>query len=147
MTLFASGSALFPGAPAQPEGDDLHSVAEQADPTHLSAVTAAQDIVIAGVAAFEERMAVRRLDPAVVALRQHISGAVEKEMMRLRAKYSSEVAAEMELALHRVTQSLLHTPTLRAKAMAIRRSDSSANDPSMMTAPSRTPTCQRRLSV
>jgi len=74
--------------------------------------------VIAGVAAFEERMAVRRLDPAVVALRQHISGAVEKEMSRLRAKYSSEIAAEMELALHRVTQSLLHTPTLRAKELA-----------------------------
>jgi glutamyl-tRNA reductase len=97
---------------------DLHSVAAQSDPTHLSAVTAAQDIVIAGVAAFEERMAVRRLDPAVVALRQHISGAVEKEMARLRTKYSSEVAAEMELAMHRVTQSLLHTPTLRAKELA-----------------------------
>jgi len=97
---------------------DLNTVAEQADTAHLSAVTAAQDIVIAGVAAFEERMAVRRLDPAVVALRQHISGAVEKEMTRLRAKYPSDVAAEVELALHRVTQSLLHTPTLRAKELA-----------------------------
>jgi glutamyl-tRNA reductase len=97
---------------------DLNTVAEQADPTHLSAVTAAQDIVIAGVAAFEERMAVRKLDPAVVALRQHISGAVEKEMVRLRAKYPDDIAAEVELALHRVTQSLLHTPTLRAKELA-----------------------------
>lgn len=97
---------------------DLNTVSEQADPAHLSAVTAAQDIVIAGVAAFEERMAVRKLDPAVVALRQHISGAVEKEMVRLRAKYPDDVAAEVELALHRVTQSLLHTPTLRAKELA-----------------------------
>ena len=97
---------------------DLNTVAEQADPAHLSAVTAAQDIVIAGVAAFEERMAVRKLDPAVVALRQHISGAVEKEMVRLRAKYPDDVAAEVELALHRVTQSLLHTPTLRARELA-----------------------------
>jgi len=97
---------------------DLNTVSEQAGPAHLSAVTAAQDIVIAGVAAFEERMAVRRMDPAVVALRQHISGAVEKEMVRLRAKYPSDVAAEVELALHRVTQSLLHTPTLRAKEVA-----------------------------
>ena len=97
---------------------DLLSVAEQADPGHLSAVTAAQDIVIAGVAAFEERLAVRRMDPAVVALRQHISGAVEKEMVRLRAKYPTDVAADVELALHRVTQSLLHTPTLRAKELA-----------------------------
>ncbi len=97
---------------------DLHTVAEQADPAHLSAVRAAQDIVIAGVAAFEERLAIRRMDPAVVALRQHISGAVEKEMVRLRAKYPSDVAADVELALHRVTQSLLHTPTLRAKELA-----------------------------
>jgi glutamyl-tRNA reductase len=63
-------------------------------------------------------MAARRLDPAVVALRQHISGAVEKEMTRLRAKYPSDIAADVELALHRVTQSLLHTPTLRAKELA-----------------------------
>ena len=97
---------------------DLHTVAEQADPAHLSAVTAAQDLVIAGVAAFEERLAIRRMDPAVVALRQHISGAVEKEMVRLRAKYPQDVAADVELALHRVTQSLLHTPTLRAKELA-----------------------------
>jgi glutamyl-tRNA reductase len=97
---------------------DLNTVAEQAGPGHVAAVTAAQDIVIDGVAAFEDRMVVRKLDPAVVALRQHISGAVEKEMARLRAKYPSDVAAEVELALHRVTQSLLHTPTLRAKELA-----------------------------
>ncbi len=97
---------------------DLHTVAEQADPSHVSAVTAAQDLVIAGVAAFEERLAIRRMDPAVVALRQHISGAVEKEMVRLRAKYPTDVVADVELALHRVTQSLLHTPTLRAKELA-----------------------------
>ncbi|MET0965895.1 MAG: glutamyl-tRNA reductase [Nakamurella sp.] len=97
---------------------DLYTVSEQVDPAHFSAVTAAQDIVIAGVAAFEDKMAVRQLDPAVVALRQHISGAVDKEMIRLRAKYPSEIAADVELALHRVTQQLLHTPTLRAKELA-----------------------------
>lgn len=97
---------------------DLNTVAELADPTHISAVTAAQDIVIAGVAAFEERLAIRRMDPAVIALRQHISGAVEKEMVRLRAKYPTDIAADVELALHRVTQSLLHTPTLRAQELA-----------------------------
>ncbi len=97
---------------------DLHTVAAGVDPAHLLAVTAAQDIVIAGVAAFEDRMAVRRLDPAIVALRQHISGAVDKEMVRLRAKYPDEVAADVERALHRVTQSLLHTPTMRAGELA-----------------------------
>lgn len=97
---------------------DLHSVQGSVDPGHLEAVVAAQDIVIAGVAAFEERMAIRRLDPAVVALRQHVSGTVEKELDRLRAKYPADVAADMERALHRVTQALLHTPTLRAQELA-----------------------------
>lgn len=97
---------------------DLHSVQGSVDPAHLEAVVAAQDVVIAGVAAFEERMAIRRLDPAVVALRQHVSGTVEKELDRLRAKYPADVAADMERALHRVTQALLHTPTLRAQELA-----------------------------
>ncbi len=97
---------------------DLNTVAQGAAPEHREAITAAQDIVIAAVARFEEDQASRALDPAVVALRQHISVAVEKEMVRLRAKYDSDVAAEVELALHRVTQSLLHTPMLRAKELA-----------------------------
>jgi len=97
---------------------DLHTVAEQAAPEHREAIAAAQDLVIAAVARFEDDQAVRTLDPAVTALRRHVSLAVEKEMVRLRAKYDSDVAAEVELAMHRVTQSLLHTPTLRARELA-----------------------------
>ncbi len=97
---------------------DLNTVSEQVDPAHLAAVGAAHDIVIAGVSDFEDRMAVRKLDPAIVALRQHVSVAVEKEMARLRAKYPAEIAADIELTLHRLTQSLLHTPTMRAGELA-----------------------------
>ncbi len=97
---------------------DLHTVAEGVTPEHREAIGAAQDVVIAAVAKFEDDQAIRTLDPAVVALRQHVSLAVEKEMVRLRAKYDSDVAAEVELSMHRVTQSLLHTPTLRAKELA-----------------------------
>ena len=97
---------------------DLHTVAEGAAPEHREAIAAAQDVVIAAVAKFEDDQAIRTLDPAVVALRQHVSVAVEKELARLRVKYDSEVAADVELAMHRVTQSLLHTPTLRARELA-----------------------------
>ncbi len=97
---------------------DLNTVSDQVDPSHVAAVGSAHDIVIAGVAAFEDRMAVRRLDPAIVALRKHVSVAVDREMSRLRAKYPADVAADVELALHRVTQSLLHTPTMRAGELA-----------------------------
>ena len=62
------------------------------------------------VSDFEDQLAQRRIDPAVVALRQHISAAVEKEVARLRAKYPADVAGDVELALHRVTQSLAAHP-------------------------------------
>ncbi|MET3803885.1 glutamyl-tRNA reductase [Nakamurella sp. UYEF19] len=97
---------------------DLRTVSHAAAPEHREAISAAQDVVIAAVARFEDDQAIRTLDPAVVALRQHVSVAVEKEMTRLRAKYDNDVAAEVELAMHRVTQSLLHTPTLRARELA-----------------------------
>jgi glutamyl-tRNA reductase len=97
---------------------DLHTVADEVPAEHREAIVAAQDIVIDAVAKFEEDQAIRTLDPAVVALRRHVSGTVQKEMDRLRSKYPADIAADVELALHRVTQSLLHTPTLRAKELA-----------------------------
>ncbi len=110
----SAGVRALPGARVV----DLNTVAQGAAPEHREAIVAAQDVVIAAVAKFEDDQAIRSLDPAVVALRQHVLLAVEKEMVRLRAKYDSEVVAEVELAMHRVTQSLLHTPTLRAKELA-----------------------------
>jgi glutamyl-tRNA reductase len=97
---------------------DLHTVAANAPQQQLEPLTEAQDLVISAVAEFEESQAVRALDPAVVALRSHVSGVVAKEMDRLRVKFTDDVAAELEQALHRVTRSMLHTPTLRAQELA-----------------------------
>ena len=97
---------------------DLHTVAANAPGEQFEALTAAQDLVIGAVAEFEDSQAVRVLDPAVVAMRSHVSGVVAKEMERLRVKFDDEVAAEVEQALHRVTRSMLHTPTLRAQELA-----------------------------
>lgn len=69
------------------------------------------------VATFEQDLEVRKLDPAVVALRSPVSKAVERELARLRATYAPGVADDVALAMHRVTQSLLHTSTLRAQEL------------------------------
>lgn len=98
---------------------DLHTVSRHADHTHVEAITGAQDLVAGAVTEFENHLAQRSIDPAVVALRQHIAGTVAKEMSRLRTKYPAEIADDLERSLHRVTQSLLHTPTLRAKELAL----------------------------
>lgn len=97
---------------------DLHTVQQSADPAHLDAMASARAIVAARVAAFEQRMAVRQLDPAVVALREHVTGTVRKELDRLRAKYSADVTTDLERTLHRITQAVLHIPTLRAQELA-----------------------------
>jgi glutamyl-tRNA reductase len=97
---------------------DLNSVSDRVAGAPAAEVIAAQDIVIAAVAAFEEQLVMRQLDPAVVALRQHVTRTVRKEMDRLRAKYDEDVAADVELSMHRITQTLLHTPTLRARELA-----------------------------
>ncbi len=97
---------------------DLHTVAVQADPAHAGALTTAQDLVIEAVAAFEDELTVRQMDPAVIALRSHVAEAVDRELVRLRAKYEPAVAQDVAQAMHRVTQSLLHTPTMRAHELA-----------------------------
>ena len=55
---------------------DLADVAAAVQPAHQEAVIAAQDIVVTAAAAFEQDMVVRSLDPAVIALRRHVSDAV-----------------------------------------------------------------------
>ncbi len=97
---------------------DLHSIADTAGPAHGSELLAAQDIVLDAVARFDEELTERTLDPAVVALRSHVFAAVEAEVKRLRRKYDGQVADDVERAMHRVTSSLLHTPTVRAKELA-----------------------------
>jgi glutamyl-tRNA reductase len=97
---------------------DLRTVAVHADPAHAGALTTAQDIVIETVAAFEDELAVRQMDPAVIALRAHVAEAVDREIARLRTKYDPAVADDVARAMHRVTQTLLHTPTMRAQELA-----------------------------
>lgn len=82
------------------------------------AMAAAAELVVRAVADFERDLAARRLDPAVVALRQHVTGTVQRELGRLLSRVPPEVAAEVERAAHRMTRSLLHTPTVRARMLA-----------------------------
>jgi glutamyl-tRNA reductase len=96
---------------------DLHTTARRAG-GHAESVERAAAVVIESVSAFEDRLAVRSLDPAVIALRAHVETTVQRELDRLRARVSPEVAAEIDHAAHRMTRSLLHTPTVQARALA-----------------------------
>jgi glutamyl-tRNA reductase len=97
---------------------DLTTAARAADGVSGAAVTAAAELVVQGVADFERDLAARRLDPAVVALREHVTGTEQRELDRLLSRVPPEVAAEVERAAHRMARSLLHTPTVRARMLA-----------------------------
>ncbi len=97
---------------------DLHTVADNTGPEHADTVDQARAIVAHESAQFEQTMTERQLDPAVIALRRHVLIATSREMHRLRAKYPDEIADDVQLALHRITQSLLHKPTMRARELA-----------------------------
>lgn len=60
--------------------------------------------------------------PAVAALRSLAREVVDAELGRLRSRLGAgadpRVAAEAELTVHRVVEKLLHTPTVRVKALA-----------------------------
>jgi glutamyl-tRNA reductase len=97
---------------------DLAEVGAAVPPAHKEVVIAAEEIVATAAAAFEQDLAERSLDPAVIALRRHVSDAVAAELLRFGTNHDPTVTAELERAMRRLAQSLLHVPTVRARELA-----------------------------
>ncbi|WP_297084305.1 glutamyl-tRNA reductase [uncultured Demequina sp.] len=102
---------------------DLESVGAHAPDESVGSIEAARAIVAHAVARFGDGESARTLDPAVVALREHVFGLLEREVARIRpGAGASEVdvarADETEQALRRFARTLLHTPTVRAREHA-----------------------------
>jgi glutamyl-tRNA reductase len=101
---------------------DLASVGAMAPEESVTAVEAARAIVAHAVARFDD--ASRTLDPAVVALREHVFGLLEREVARLRpaAGADAETVARADAAEHALrhfAKTLLHVPTVRAREHAV----------------------------
>jgi glutamyl-tRNA reductase len=80
-----------------------------------------REIVAQELAAFLTARSVKSVTPTVVALRTMATGVVEAELTRLGARLPEldEVSrAEVEKAIHRVAEKLLHQPTVRVKELA-----------------------------
>ena len=102
---------------------DLVDVGTHAPHESPAAIEAARALVGDAVTHFEDSETARTLDPAVVALREHVFGLVEREAARLRpAAGATDAAIEQadvtEQALRRFAKALLHTPTVRAREHA-----------------------------
>jgi len=101
---------------------DLASVGALAPEESVTAIEAARAIVAHAVARFDDES--RSLDPAVVALREHVFGLLEREVARLRPPAGADAdtvarADAAEQALRHFAKTLLHVPTVRAREHAV----------------------------
>lgn len=100
---------------------DLESMAEALAETAAHAgVEAAREIVAQEVGAFLTWQKAARVAPTVVALRSRADEVVTAELERLSGRLpelAEDVRGEVEQAVRRVVQTLLHTPTVRVKEL------------------------------
>ncbi len=101
----------------------LEDVKSHAPGESVVALENARAIVAHAVARFSTGESGRSVDPAIVALREHVFGLLEREVARARPSAGADPqerdqAASTEAALRHFAKALLHTPTVRAKKMA-----------------------------
>ncbi len=99
----------------------LARLAEEVNQDDATDVAAVREIVAQEIAAFLAARRSATVTPTVVALRTMATGIVDAEMGRLLARLpdlDDEVRAEVEHAVRRVADKLLHQPTVRVKELA-----------------------------
>ena len=86
---------------------------------HVKAVT---DLVVAEVAGYLIGRRAQEVAPTVAALRSRARDVVTTELSRLDQRLPDDLSestrAEIQLAVHRVVEKLLHAPTVRVKELA-----------------------------
>ncbi len=97
---------------------DLDEVARNAPSERTAAVAAALGIVDKGVATFRHTEGGRQADPAVTAMRAYVSSIIEAEVASAERRHSPETAEAVARSLRRVSNALLHTPSIRAAELA-----------------------------
>ena len=96
---------------------DLDVVRKNAPKEHGEEIELANEIVQKAVIKFENEQSARTMDPAIAAMRSHVGILIDLEVKRVRDRAGDEVAADVEFSLHRVTNALLHTPSVRARSL------------------------------
>jgi glutamyl-tRNA reductase len=97
----------------------LEQVRRAAPAEHTGVVRQAAALVRQAARKFEEERQLRLLDPAIVALREHMQSVLAGEVARVKNQHGCTATAEaVEFALRRVVRQLLHVPTTRARELA-----------------------------
>jgi glutamyl-tRNA reductase len=93
---------------------DLETISLHAPIDELNATSNARELVGDAAAQFS---AERSIEPAIVALRAHIFELLDQEIARARKR--GDRSAETEAALRHLAGVLLHTPSVRARELAV----------------------------
>jgi glutamyl-tRNA reductase len=93
---------------------DLETISLHAPIEQLTAADDARELVADAAARFS---AERTVEPAIVALRTHVFDLLETEIARARQR--GDHSTETEAALRHLIGVLLHTPSVRAKELAL----------------------------
>ena len=119
-------SDLMPEVKGLAEVDviDLEVIRDNAPQEYGEEIFQAHEIVQKAVREFDNEQLGRSMDPAVAAMRSHVGIFIDLEVQGVREKSGDEVAAQVEHSLRRVTNALLHTPSVRARTL-IRSGDQS----------------------
>jgi len=97
---------------------DLNVIREFAPREHSSAILEAQDIVLASVRSLEELESGRSADHAIVAMRSHVMDIITEEIERIQRRVDPDTAEEVAKSLNRVSNAILHIPSVRAQELA-----------------------------
>ena len=82
------------------------------------ALATARGLVAENVEAFRVQQEVRRIDPAMAAMRREVFEAADGEIDRLRRDVSGETADQLERAVRRILAKAMHQPAERARRLA-----------------------------
>jgi glutamyl-tRNA reductase len=82
------------------------------------ALVTARGIIAENVEAFRQQQEVRRIDPAMAALRREVFDAADGEIDRLRRDVSVETADQLERSVRRILARVMHQPAERARHLA-----------------------------
>ncbi len=96
----------------------LSTIAENVPPEQAKATQEAERIVQQGVETYAHVEGGRRADPAVTAIRSYVSGIIDKEIENAERHYTPETSEAVARSLHRVSNALLHAPSVRANKLA-----------------------------
>ena len=106
-------------------GDDLELIRPDVLDLDAMDVEAARRLVASEVTVYLAKQRAQTVTPTVVALRRMAAGVVESEMARLerRTHLDEATAREVRNALKRVSEKLIHSPTVRVREFAEENED------------------------